>query len=141
MLRLENQIQEMPSMTAVDPLGVMASLINLVTISARTVKLLLTLSEVSSPDILEYKVYCQILSQVGEQSLSISGKLPNTAARAGLTLCHVRTTQVVTSLSENMILSKKGQSLPQDVKRAIKDYGRSVKILRDIIMEYAAIHT
>ena len=144
MLRLENQIREMPSMTAVDSRGAATSPLQLVAHSPTTLELVPTPLDVSSSDILEYKIYCQTFSQLGGQLLSISGGIPDAALRAVLTLCHVRTTHVeafLSSSTENIIRSKKGRSRPQETKRAIKDFGRSVKMLRDIIMEYAAIHT
>lgn len=129
-----------------EAVGLAASLISIAdlsrSISFKTL-LLHTSPNVSSSDMLEYQIYCEILIQVGGQSLSIPGKLPD-AVQTGLTLCHERITQVENFLSSptrNMIRSIIGRFRHQEAKSAIRDFGRSVKILRDIVMEYAAIHT
>lgn len=80
---------------------------------------------------LEYEIHCKILSEVGGQS--ILGELPD-AAQTGLTLCSERIKQMGAFITKRHYRHK-------EVKRAIKDFGKSVEILRDIVMEYAAIHT
>jgi predicted membrane protein len=84
----------------------------------------------------EINIYTKILKEVSQIALSGTSKLPESATMS-LQLCNVHLSEIESKLEHILKASKllKKMSEQKDLEASVKDYRRSVKMLRAIVME------
>ncbi|KAF1922502.1 uncharacterized protein M421DRAFT_426844 [Didymella exigua CBS 183.55] len=130
-----------------DPLSITAATISILSTAQETFKHLKHLQEFQTSEFeqlttvqLEVEIYNKILEEVGQIALSGTSSLPE-SARLSLRLCQRHLVKVMAEIDELYVLksgrkSKKPASGAEaNLVETMKDYRRSVKILRDIVMD------
>ncbi|XPS92846.1 hypothetical protein M3J09_002223 [Ascochyta lentis] len=134
-----------------DPLSITAGSINVARYASTILDLLrgrdkeIETSKLLSTIQLEFQIYTRILEEVGQIALSGSSTIPENATLS-LKLCHqqlsdleayVRKTFFSDSASTRMRLGSKklGAGVVDELVSGMKDYRRSVKVLRDIVTD------
>jgi hypothetical protein len=129
-----------------DPLSVTAGTLAVVSTAQKVSNLLINLlketkvSEQLSTVQLEVEIYTKILEEVGQIALSGTSSLPE-SARLSLQLCERHLAKVNAEIHE-LFGSERGwrgkkpaSGAENSLVETLKSYRRSVKILRDIVME------
>lgn len=82
----------------------------------------------------EINIYTKILEEVSQIALSGTSKLPESATLS-LQLCNVHLSELETRLKHVLKASRKYTTDQEDLETSLKDYRRSVKMLRAIVTE------
>jgi hypothetical protein len=127
-----------------DPLSIAAGALAVLQSAEKTFKLLenIRISEKLTSVQLELEIYNKILEEVGQIALSGTSSLPE-SARLTLRLCQRHLDKVMTEMDDLYGSKPRWKSrIPSSTDifeatlvKAMKNYRRSVKILRDIVME------
>ncbi|KAH4014498.1 hypothetical protein HBI70_177610 [Parastagonospora nodorum] len=127
-----------------DPLSVTAGTIAILSLAKRTFENLKELQTDRFGHLttirLEIEIYNKILEEVGQIALSGTSLLPE-SARLSLQLCHRHLTTVTAEIDKLYALksgrksNKPASSAEASLVETTKNYRRSVKILRDIVMD------
>ena len=115
-----------------DPLSITATAMTLVQIGRVLMERLLSSTAKSSAfyspsEILEIGIYIDLLDEISKLSVEAKGTLPH-ATLSCVKLCEerIRTLEAI---------SKSKRSSSKETEKAAKEFMRSVKVLRDIVME------
>jgi hypothetical protein len=136
-----------------DPLSITAGTLSVVSHAFKILELLkapgkdVGLSESSAAVRLETEIYTKVLQEVGEIALSGPSTLPE-SAMLSLQFCQQQLTRLETHIKRafdsnndtSPVMKRRlglvvKESAAQELVKGMKDYRRSVKILRDIVME------
>lgn len=125
-----------------EPLSITAGTIAVLQIAGRAFQYIrdLATSEELQTVRLEVEIYNRILEEVGQIALSSTTSLPE-SAQLSLQLCKRFVTEIVARIEECYVTkdgrkSKKPKSGAEDrLIETMKKYRRSVKILREVVME------
>lgn len=118
-----------------DPLSLSASIVALVDLSTLLVKRISVLYGLghSQGRYEEFLVYESILHDLGEIATSFRHQIPETMAPC-IRLCHRRLEYLQSLFLNSSKIKRLSSSI--DIERGLKGFSRSVKLLRDVMMEY-----
>lgn len=121
-----------------EPISVAAGIISLVERSKRLFSTTSNLSGLDKRDpayVLEAEICSRILDEIGQVSLSAPSSLPESATLS-LQLCQLHLQTLIQAFAHAMSKPSIAQhNARQMQENALKKFRRSVKLLRDIVME------